>query len=232
MKESDLIFGLMASLGRKEYSIPDLKHLTAPFSISDSSLRTCLSRMSTKEIIKTRKEGKTAFYSFSRKGGNISSNVSFGFKTSDWSKWNNRWLGIIFSVPAIQKEERYRIRRKLQVYRFASLYPGFWIRPYNLSEKIEQKFDDLLSPGFCKLIDCTFMTKLSNADVETLWNLNQLNDDFQKTLKILKQKKKQLNNFSPQKAFYHKMIVGNTVIQILFKDPLLPGKLLPDKLGR
>ena len=53
MKDSDLIYGIMASLGEDEYSVNYLKYLLSPFNVTDSSLRTVLSRMQKSGVIES-----------------------------------------------------------------------------------------------------------------------------------------------------------------------------------
>ncbi len=86
--------------------------LTTPFKISEPSLRTNLSRMVSKGVLQVRKEKRKAFYRFTTLSGKIGSNVSLSFKTPDWSGWNNKWWGISFSLPEIEKSERYKIRTR------------------------------------------------------------------------------------------------------------------------
>lgn len=102
MNNSELIFGIMSAYGHDDYSFYQLKHLTSPFGVTETSLRTSLSRMVKKQTILSRKEGKSAFYSLSKKGQRISSNVTFSFKELDWSSWDRKWWGVLFTVPEIK----------------------------------------------------------------------------------------------------------------------------------
>ena len=67
MNDNELIFGLMSEFGRHDYSFEELKKLTTPFDVSETSLRTNLSRMIHKDTIQSRKHGKAAYYGLSKK---------------------------------------------------------------------------------------------------------------------------------------------------------------------
>jgi phenylacetic acid degradation operon negative regulatory protein len=228
MKVNELIFGIMAAFGKEEYSITDFLYLLKPFDVTESSLRTNLSRMSKRDLIKVRRDGKKAYYCFAGKGEKIKTNIAKSFsQESDWSKWDNSWWGIAFSVPEIEKPARHRIRKKILAYRFVSLYPGFWIRPFNESEEIENRLSSLISNGYCKLIRFNFFMEITKQEVSGLWSLDKVNLEFKRGLKLLESRYDDIDTYSPAEALKQRMLTGNMIIEILFKDPLLPALFLP-----
>jgi phenylacetic acid degradation operon negative regulatory protein len=228
MNTIDIIFGLMLSLGKKEYSFEDLKYLTSPFKIKNTTLRTNLSRLKNSGRLNISKIGKKAVYSASDKMKIISKNVSLSFKGINWDKWDNRWIGAAFSVPDSQKAFRHKIRKKLSAYRFAALYPGFWIRPYNKKENLQKYLNNLTENGFCTFIIFNCTEELKKETTNRIWKLNKINKEFINILKILLKEEKQINAISPVNALKRKIITGNKIVPVLFKDPLLPQSLLPD----
>jgi len=226
MKESDIIFGLMATSDKEEFSINDLKYLVKPFKITESCLRTNLSRMRRKDLLKSRRDGKRVYYSFGKRGKTIKSNVALSFKSLDRSRWNNSWWGMLFSVPDIKKSKRYYIRKKLLAYRFVSLYPGFWIRPFNEKENIKDSLKNLIGNKFCRIIKFYYFYNISNEEVKKLWKLDEVNRSFKYGLRIIKKSREKLKTLSPDKGLIEEIIVGGKIVKILFKDPLLPKKFL------
>lgn len=228
MQHSDLIFGLMAAIGKKEYSIHDFKYLLDPFATTESCLRTTLFRMKANKLLSSRREGKNVFYFFSQKAKSISDNLIHGFKMLDWSNWNKTFWGVHFSIPENQKPLRHRIRKKLSKYRFALLYDGFWIRPFHEQEKLEVKLKEIFTNNYCKAIQFSPYIDFSNSEIQTLWKLRVINQQFHRVLYLLREKLKIIKNLSPRQALVEKMDVGNKVVNIIFKDPLLPPLYLPE----
>lgn len=222
MKDSDLIYGIMASLGKEEYSASYLKYLLKPFHVTDSSLRTTLSRMINKGVLQSAKKGKSAYYCFAEKGKKIGRNVSFSFKKNDWSNWDHTWWSFLFSIPAGDKALRHKVTAKLSAYRFASLYPGCWIRPLYENEKIKERIHDLSSAGFGHLTKMKFITELTEEKIRKLWKTESINNEFARGLDLIKKSSKKLETASPEEAFRLKMTTGNEIVQLLFTDPLLP----------
>lgn len=227
MKDSDLIFGLMASFEKEEYAFDDLRHLTDPFNVSESSLRTCLSRMSAAKLIQSRRTGRNAYYRFGEKGRRISANVSHGFRSLDWDVWDGAYWGVTFSVPEEYGETRHYIRKKLTAYRFACLNPGLWIRPAHPGERIPELLGSILSSGFCRLIRFFNHTEFTADEVSTMWNLGGVNQRFSLGLSLLNQNEQRLQTLSPRQALVKKMIVGEKLVNIIFDDPMLPPAFLP-----
>ena len=220
MKDTDLIFGLMASFGKKEYSIYQLNHLLKPFNVTEISLRTTLSRMSKNEIITSRKEGKTVYYRFYKKGERIKKIGAMGFSTHNWNDWDNSWWGIAFSIPEMKKELRYQIRKKLTEYRFALLYPGFWIRPYNKTEESIFNFNDPLIKKHCKVFIYKEYFDTNRKNISNLWHINKINNNLNKGLGKIRKISEMKSEIYPEQALIYKMTIGDEIINLCPMEPL------------
>ena len=222
MNDSEVIDGLILSLGKKEYSFGDLKYLTEPFGISETSLRTHMSRMIRKGFYAGRKEGKSAFYSLSEKGNKISGNISNSFNTPDWIGWDGSWLGVVFSVPETEKPLRHRIRVKLEAYRFAPWYGGFWIRPYHPKEKISFE-----TTAGCRIIHFTNLTEITAEEADRLWKLEAVGKKMETGIEIISREITEGKVLPSGEALVKRIDTGNRIVSFLFSDPLLPPALLP-----
>lgn len=226
MKESHLIFGLMATFNKPYYTFGDIYHLTRPFDVSESSIRTILSRMVYRNEISTFRENKQVHYRFAEKGIKMNAIASLAFHPPTWENWDHRWWGVTFTIPDIKNEQRYRIRKKLQAYHFANLYPGFWIRPYHIEEKIDEKLKSWANRKDIKIIDFRFQDPLARDEIRKLWNIDKLNQQYETGLTIIGEARTN-PCLSPERALVLKMEVGNEVVNLLFSDPLLPDEYLP-----
>ena len=228
MKDSHLIFGLMASFGKKEYSITDLLHLSKPFNITENSLRTNLSRMKNNTVLTSRKEGKTVYYSFYKKGKKMSLIAELSFNPPNWDNWNNEWLGVLFTIDENNKEKRYQMRKRLIVYRFAPQYPGVWMRPLNRIENEKYNFEKILNNENSKLIRFNYSETITTKEVQNLWKIRSINKEYENGIRIIEKEQKKIDNLNPELALIQKMEIGNALIELIFKDPLLPPEFLPE----
>ncbi len=229
MNDSELIFGIMSAYGRHAYSFYELEHLTAPFGVTETSLRTSLSRMIQKNMIQSEKEGKAAFYSLSQRGSRISSNIAFSFRGLDWSSWDKRWWGILFTVPDMKNPQRYAIRKKLIAYRFINLYPGFWIRPLHPKERIQDHLQSLIDSKNCTLIRFDFYQEVTKGDISRIWKLDEINHSFEAVIKTVREHLDAAEAYTPEEGLKYKLLVGNEIVNALFCDPMLPDEFLPDE---
>ncbi len=227
IKESELIFGLMASLGNPEYSVSQLKELLALFNVTENTLRTTLSRLTKKGLLISRKEGKSAFYRFSPKGTIIRSNVGRSFFELDWSNWDEWWWGVLFSVPERKRSERYRIHKKLFTYRFAPFHRGFWIRPRHPSEEIEKHLQSHFEHANFRLISFMPHREFTEAEVQRLWNIEKVAHKIDQALDLLLRELAKIDTMSAHEALIAEMEIGGIVVNTLFQDPLLPHRYLP-----
>ncbi len=226
MLESDLIFGIIASFDRPEYSVRELKYLTAPFNISDSNIRAALFRMNKRGFLVKRRAGKQAFYSRSSKGQSLSSNVALRFQNPDWSEWNGFWWGVCFSISETNKQNRYKIRKKLTNYHFKPLYSGFWIRPYHSQHNIPESLNSDYIKKCARIIQFKPEIEFSKEFISNLWDLEDLNTGFNNGLKLINKHNK-FNSKRPEQAFINMMEIGGQIVKILFSDPMLPDCYVP-----
>ncbi len=227
MKDSDLIFGLMASFGKKEYSIADLLHLIKPFNITENSLRTNLSRMKNNAILDSRKDGKTVFYKFYTRGKKINSIAELSFNPPVWEGWNNEWFGVLFTVSENKKKIRYQLRKRLIAYRFALKYPGFWIRPMHQAENKKYNFKTIFENEYSRLIQFNFSNLPEISEIQTLWNIHSINKEFFKGKSQINFIKNNIMKKNAIEALKIKMEIGEKIVKLFFKDPLLPPEFLP-----
>jgi len=225
MKESELIYSIMASFSKPDYTINQLKYLLAPFAINESCIRTNLSRMKRKKLVSSHSWGKKVFYRISNKGSKIGHNVAHSFHSLDWKNWDKSFWGVVFSVPEAQKANRHNIRKNLLAYRFAMYSKGFWIRPYHPKEEF---IKDIFLDKHCHLFTFYNIKEIPAALISKLWDLKTVNRHFMEALQLLDKKYKELVNYSAEQALIEKMLVGERMIHTIFKDPLLPDFYLPD----
>jgi phenylacetic acid degradation operon negative regulatory protein len=227
MQDGDLVIGIMASLSRGEYTTGELIGLTRPFAVTMSSLRTNLHRLRKKGVLEiTKRNGKTA-YAFSGKGRAITANVAAGFSTPDWSGWDGSYRGILFSLPSGKANARYRLTRKLALYRFAPLFPGFWIRPCRSGEQADAQLAALLADPHCRTLRFHPDVPITSAEADGLWDVSGAAAVMREALKLAEADLATERALTPEAAFVRKLATGERLVTALFRDPLLPRGFLP-----
>ncbi|MBN2049360.1 MAG: hypothetical protein JW760_02865 [Spirochaetales bacterium] len=217
----------MASSSRSAFSVKELLRLCSYFDVGESQVRTNLSRMTARGLLVPERTGRTSWYRFSEKALKLRNNVAQGFRDLDWSEWDGKWWGVSFSVPDIKKQDRHYIRKKLSLYRFVSYNPGFWIRPRHKEEHLENHLEKVFSSTYCCALQFEFFSTPDEEEISALWNLPEVNALCRQGLSIIEESRKRFRDFSPEEAFIEKMLRGGEIVEILFRDPLLPDIFLP-----
>ncbi len=218
----------MASLGRDAYGASELVALARQLGVSESAVRTSLSRLVVKGFIAPAgaEEGRAA-YVFSGKGAAIAANIAAGFEATDWGGWDGEYWGAAWTLPGEDKQGRYRIAKKLAFNRFAPLQPGFWIRPRNPRERMEERLASLMDlPRF------TFMAfrplKPIHADTAALlWDTRPIARAMRKSIIAARKSLARASRMEPEEAFAERYRTGGALVDALFRDPLLPPTFLP-----
>ncbi len=224
MKCGDLLIGIMASLGRPAYGAGELVALARPLGMSESTVRTSISRLSAKGFIESRAR---AAYAFSEKGAAIARNIAAGFEAPDWSGWDGEYWGAAWSLPEDDKNGRYRIAKKLSLYRFAPLQPGFWIRPRNPGEKMEEKLISLIADPRFKFMAFRLLHPLTRTEAARLWKTDAAGASMRKAAANARRLLARVDSLEPEEAFAARYRTGGMMVDALFSDPLLPPEFLP-----
>jgi phenylacetic acid degradation operon negative regulatory protein len=226
MKDADIIFAFLVSLGADELSMSQLMALAAPFRITETNVRSCLSRLHARDVIQVRKEGRAAWYRLGGRGKRVGSNVARHFRDPDWSGWNGSYWAAAFSLS--DSRERYRIRKKLLAYRFRALYPGLWIRPLHPDEDLPGVFGDSIRAGGFDLFSGGFVREISRQRISVLYDLETTAAALSRALMTARRSIESAASLSSEAAFVERMVTGASLVPALASDPLLPPALLPE----
>ncbi len=226
MTDSDLIYGLFATFDYQCFSIRQLKCLTAPFEVSETSLRSVLSRMKKQGVLEISRKGRTAFYTPTGKCRNYGGNVARAFKEQNPIDWSGEMVTAAFSIS--DSSARYSLQKRLREYRFATIFPGVWIRPYLGYEKYDEVFEEVIKTKCCCLTIGPMFPELTREDAAVLWNLEKLSEQMRRQIHRTQESYKYLNELSAEEVFRKKMEEGDAAVRILAEDPMLPA-VLQDK---
>lgn len=226
MKDTDIIYAFFVSLPVKELSMNQLKALGVPFRITETNVRSMLSRLHARNLIDVRREGRTAYYRLSSRGTRIGSNIGYHFREPNWTDWKGLYWGMAFTES--DGSSRYKLRKKLTAYRFRALYPGLWIRPLNPREKIPEVFSEQAGAIGFDLFSCRFHQELSLERIAEIYELDAVTQVLSDALVKVERSIESITDLSPAEAFRDQILLGDVLVHALAADPLLPPALLPN----
>lgn len=207
MTYSGLMYGLFATFDYAELSIEQLRGLTAPFGMTETNLRSTLSRMHCKGVLAIRRTGRTASYRPTAESRRFAGNVARAFEEPDGSGWRGEIAAIVFSLGG-HGADRYQLQKRLRTYRFAPLFPGYWIRPYEGDGSVPGSLSEFLSPGVCHMSVGPLAPPIGVDDAERLWSLSVLAGRMGDQAEVLEAQLMQLGRMRPEEAFRAKVTEG------------------------
>ena len=77
-----------------------------------------------------------------------------------------------------------------------------------------------------RIIEFRPVIEFSKKFINQLWNLEMVNREFLKGINLI-QKHSSLIKNDPEQAFISMMETGNSIVKLLFTDPLLPELFYP-----
>ena len=229
MNTSEILFGLFLSFDLTELSYPSLFRLMNPFSVSETTLRATLSRLSDRSLINIRREGKRAFYSLSPKAVKQASNTAAGFRDLSWDKWDGRFTGTAFSIPEEKNDMRHKIRIKLEFNRYGCWYPGLWIRPHHPLYPHHDFLEELRSIRGCSVLTLYPEPQLTQSEAAAIWNLESLPARMAQARRKLQSEIPAAETLSTDESLRNLIITGGHIVSLFAEDPLLPPSLYPEE---
>jgi phenylacetic acid degradation operon negative regulatory protein len=202
-------------------------------SINENAIRVNITRLLAKEQIEQDERG---YYRLGKES------EPFGEWLKQWQAgerrvkvWNGSYLLLNTSRGLSAKSEQavFRVAHHLG---FREMMKGSWLRPNNLNRDVDSLVQQIAS---LSRVEDFFVIEVSHLHhpkgsslslIESLWNAEELQQQYQKVLKVLEEGIKQFSKLSVEEAFRDSYFVGAEVHHRLALDPLLPDTFIDSSL--
>jgi len=192
-----------------------LIRLLQPLGMSETSARTTLSRMSSREWLKSDRVGRHSYYELTPRGRRLLEAGKDRIYHPDWDKpWSGNWLLLGYSIPEEERVLRDRLRDRLAWLGFGKLRSGLWISPHDVEADVREIAESLEVSGY---IDCFHATGAAFTDPERL---------VQYVQRI--RAEHESSSISPEESFVRRFRLTHEYRDFPLIDPYLPRILLPE----
>jgi len=125
-----------------------LVRLLAEFGITADGARAAMRRLAARGLLTVARSGRTTGYGIPARTSEVIVERTHRMLTFGASApaWDGQWTVVAFSVPENAREVRGALRARLRVLRFAALYDGVWVSPYDQVEQARAVLDELDVP--------------------------------------------------------------------------------------
>jgi phenylacetic acid degradation operon negative regulatory protein len=220
-----------------EIGIDTLIKLLANFGLSQQAVRSAISRMSRKGLIKVRRVGRRSYYSLTDMGRTLLTEGARRIFKRKNTKWDGKWNIVTYSIPERTRETRDIFRRELGWLGYGPLSEATWISPYDMTAEVSALAKKLEIRDCVQIFSCTQVGSDNPRSIMNwCWDLDRIHkkycDFMNKYKKKLNHHKKRLTTgeeIDPGECFVERFHLIHEYRKLPFYDPDLPIELLPKK---
>lgn len=241
-RPQDLVFTLFGEFllhRRGPVWVGSLIALLEPLGVSESNVRTVLSRMMSKGWFRTIRQGRRSYYELSERGRRLlEEGEARIYHPPRDAPWDGEWTLVAYSIPEERRELRDRLRLRLSWLGFGSLGNGLWISPHDAGERVREAAAELDVDEHLEAFRGAHLG-VSDADrlVEKCWNLEALNERYEAFIDrhlsgFLALKEGGADTLSEREAYVRRFELVHEYREFPLLDPYLPRPLhTPDWAG-
>lgn len=233
----DLVFTLFGDffLDRDE-AIPVgvVIRLLEPLKVSATSVRTAMSRLTTRGWFERDRAGGRGLYRLSARGRRmLDEGASRIHDPPIGQEWDGEWTLVSYSVPEEHRARRDRLRTRLTWLGFGALNNGLWISPHDQRQAVaavgvELELSDHLDIFRARHVDEATPSTL----VSRCWDLDRLNRRYDTFVarhlrECARLKEDGTGRLQPSEAFVRRLHLVHEYRDFPRLDPYLPRPLQP-----
>ena len=214
-----------------ELALTSLLRLLAELGVSETLVRTAISRRAQEGWLAPRRSGRRSFYRLTEAGRHDFGQAARRIYGGPPQGWDGQWCLVL--VPGGAGEARERLRRRLRWLGFGEFAPGALLHP--LPDRAA--LDELLAGpegAAAVAVEGRSLPGLSDQPprrlVEQSWNLEALTADYRAFLQRFGPLEPALaaDRPSPRLCLLLRLLLIHDYRRVILRDPLLPPALLPE----
>ena len=219
-----------------EIGIDTLIKLLANFDLSQQAVRSAISRMSRKGLIKVRRVGRRSYYSLTNHGRTLLTEGARRIFKRKTTKWDGNWNIVTYSIPEKTRETRDIFRRELAWLGYGPLSEATWVSPYDMTAEVNELAEKLNISDRVQIFNARQVgTARPTSIINWCWDLDKIHEKYsvfvEKYQKKLNDHKKRLQAgevIEPGECFVERFHLIHEYRRLPFYDPDLPIELLPE----
>lgn len=213
-----------------------LIRLLGPLGLSESSVRTVLSRMSSKGWLESERRGRNSFYRLTERGrALLKEGEERIYRPPRGAEWDGLWTLVTYTIPEDERTLRDRLRVRLQWLGLGSLGGGLWITPHDVGDRIGEVAGELDLLGRIEVFRGEHRGFSEPAEiVDAAWELEEINARYEAFvddhLPEYRHYEAQLEEekLSEPDAFVRRFDLVHEYREFPLLDPYLPFELQPE----
>ncbi len=237
-RPQDLVFTLFGDFLLHRPSpvwVGSLIALLEPLGLSETNVRTVLSRMAGKGWLRAERAGRRSYYALTGRGRRLlEEGETRIYRPRDAGGWDGEWTLLAYSIPEEQRGQRDRLRVRLEWLGFGSLGNGLWVTPHDVADPVREMADELEVREYVEVFRGRHLG-LGDARelVGRCWDLAGLNARYEAFIErhldgCVALKEEGHASIEPRDAYVRRFRLVHQYRDFPLQDPFLPRELQPE----
>lgn len=223
------LYGLYARAEQDWLSVASLVRLMADLDVDAAAVRSSVSRLKKRDILRSRKLDGHAGYALAPQTVEMLREGDIRIFERPRATPQDGWLVVVFSVPESEREKRHALRSQLVRLGFGTAAPGVWVAPGTLYEESSRVLGRLGVDHYAEFFRGDYLGDPGER-VGVWWDLPSLEElytDFCDTYAPARTRWSRRNG-TPQEAYRTYVPMLTEWRRLPYLDPGLPLEHLPD----
>jgi phenylacetic acid degradation operon negative regulatory protein len=224
------VFGLYARSEDNWLSVASLIRLMSDLGLDGSAVRSAISRLKRRDVLRPERHGKSAGYSLETSTLEILAEGDSRIFERARAKVEDGWLLVVFSVPESERDKRHELRASLTRLGFGTAAPGVWIAPGNLASETRRTLERRNLSSYVDIFTADhFAYGELRSKVRAWWDLDELAGLYGEFLRQYRPVLDRIsaNGSTPLDAYRTYIPMLTQWRRLPYRDPGLPLQLLP-----
>lgn len=179
------VFGLYSRDGVHALPISALIDLLGDLGYDAPGVRSSVSRLKAKRVLRSFKDGRAAKYKLSESVADVFQEGDERIFAETLPTANDPWILAIFSVPESRRHRRHQLRTTLSGFGFGCVASGVWIAPASVLEPARRRLIAAGLDGFVNFFRGDYLAnEPMSENVAQWWDLETLSDEFEDFLRL------------------------------------------------
>jgi phenylacetic acid degradation operon negative regulatory protein len=226
------VYGLYARKSGGWLSVSVLIRLMAGLGVDEPAVRSAISRLKRRGLLKPERRDGQAGYALSPAGREVLDEGDERIFHQPGASLTDGWLLAVFSVPESERQRRHTLRSRLTWLGFGTAAPGVWIAPAHLYEATRATLERYDLDRYVNLFRADYLTYGDVSESVGSWwdlaGLQRLYGDFLATYRpVLAKWRRRTTGGHEAEAFADWVRALTAWRRLPYLDPGLPAEVLP-----
>ncbi len=215
-------------------AVADLIELMAQLDVDEQAVRSTVSRMGHKGILRRRVVDNRVGYELTERGlGLLAEGDRRIYAGLPPAQLDEGWAMAVFSLPERRRDLRHKLRSRLTFLGFGNIGAGIWLAPGRALPQARAAIEELELQAYVDLFLSSYEAFGDEHElVRRCWDLDELASRYAAVVEQLEsavpQDARWSGTVAPREAFVDYTLVLHEWRKMPYLDPGLPAELLPD----